>query len=214
MPTTLNLKNIPEAVYERLKATAKNRRSLNREAIVCIENALMPTKTPAARRARARALRASLDDANSRWCCRGWDYRCRQKPVLSADATAKSTPNKVAKPRIGFDKRSKQSRASGASLTPSSKREDNAGSGSPAHTHHRNESVARGRFTELIGRRFHRKRDSPHGRQRDNSGTSSPHRPDAEYAALLYPRHPADTIWRRVRHTQLGPDWYQRAVDD
>ncbi|MBZ0087275.1 MAG: Arc family DNA-binding protein [Thermomonas sp.] len=62
MPTTLTLKNIPDAVYEQLKATAAlNRRSLNSEAIVCLETALTPGKlAPRERLARARALRASL----------------------------------------------------------------------------------------------------------------------------------------------------------
>ena len=36
MPTTLTLKNIPDDVYDRLKASAEaNRRSMNSEAIVC-----------------------------------------------------------------------------------------------------------------------------------------------------------------------------------
>ncbi len=62
MPTTLTLKNIPDAVYERLKAAAEmHRRSMNSEAIVCLEAALMPTKlTPGERLARARELRAAL----------------------------------------------------------------------------------------------------------------------------------------------------------
>jgi plasmid stability protein len=62
MPTTLTLKNIPDAVYESLKlAAATNRRSMNSEAIVCLESVLLPTKTmPGERIARARALRATL----------------------------------------------------------------------------------------------------------------------------------------------------------
>jgi plasmid stability protein len=62
MPTTLTLKNIPDQVYERLQmSAAKNRRSLNSEAIVCLEEALLPgTLGPAERLARARALRAGL----------------------------------------------------------------------------------------------------------------------------------------------------------
>lgn len=62
MPTTLTLKGIPDEVYARLKASAEaNRRSLNSEAIVCLETVLLPGKiSPAERLARARALRASL----------------------------------------------------------------------------------------------------------------------------------------------------------
>ncbi len=62
MPTTLTLKNIPDAVYEKLKLSAENhRRSLNSEAIVCLESVLLPTKMmPAERLARARELRAAL----------------------------------------------------------------------------------------------------------------------------------------------------------
>ncbi|MBS0507185.1 MAG: Arc family DNA-binding protein [Proteobacteria bacterium] len=62
MPTTLTLKNIPDAVYDRLKLAAEmHRRSLNSEAIVCLEAVLLPTKmTPSERIARARALRADL----------------------------------------------------------------------------------------------------------------------------------------------------------
>jgi len=62
MPTTLTLKGIPDDVYERLKISAEaHRRSLNSEAIVCLETVLLPGKMPPAERlARARALRASL----------------------------------------------------------------------------------------------------------------------------------------------------------
>jgi plasmid stability protein len=62
MPTTLTLKNIPDAVYERLKAAAElHRRSLNSEAIVCLESVLLPHRVaPSERLARARELRASL----------------------------------------------------------------------------------------------------------------------------------------------------------
>jgi antitoxin FitA len=66
MPTTLTLKNIPDAVYEQLKrSAAANRRSMNSEAIVCLEAALLlPTATTAERLARARALRAPLPDGS------------------------------------------------------------------------------------------------------------------------------------------------------
>ncbi|MGC8703572.1 MAG: FitA-like ribbon-helix-helix domain-containing protein, partial [Thiomonas sp.] len=43
MPTTLTLKNIPDEVYQRLKTSAEiHRRSLNSEAIVCLESVLIP----------------------------------------------------------------------------------------------------------------------------------------------------------------------------
>lgn len=62
MATTLTLKNIPDEVYQRLKAAAEtHRRSLNSEAIVCLETALLPGRiSPAERIARARAMRATL----------------------------------------------------------------------------------------------------------------------------------------------------------
>lgn len=62
MPTTLTLKNIPDVVYDRLKLSAEaHRRSMNSEAIVCLEAALLPARvTPAERLARARGLRAAL----------------------------------------------------------------------------------------------------------------------------------------------------------
>lgn len=62
MPTTLTLKNIPDEVYERLKAAAEvHRRSLNSEAIVCLESVLLPGRmSPDERLERARSLRAAL----------------------------------------------------------------------------------------------------------------------------------------------------------
>lgn len=65
MPTTLTLKNIPDSVYERLKASAAaNRRSLNSEAIVCLESVLLRARlAPDARLARARELRSALAPA-------------------------------------------------------------------------------------------------------------------------------------------------------
>jgi plasmid stability protein len=62
MPTTLTLKNIPDDVYDRLKLSAEtHRRSMNSEAIVCLEAALLPSKlAPMERLARARALRSAL----------------------------------------------------------------------------------------------------------------------------------------------------------
>jgi antitoxin FitA len=68
MPTTLTLKNIPDDVYQRLKALAAlHRRSLNSEAIVCLESVLVPGKMhPAERLARARKLRAALAEKKFR----------------------------------------------------------------------------------------------------------------------------------------------------
>ena len=62
MPTTLTLKNIPDAVYDRLKlSAATNRRSMNSEAIVCLEAVLLPARTTTDERlARARELRGAL----------------------------------------------------------------------------------------------------------------------------------------------------------
>lgn len=66
MPTTLTLKNIPDEVYQSLKASAQtNRRSLNSEAIVCLESVLLPARVDAGERlARARALRSTLAKGN------------------------------------------------------------------------------------------------------------------------------------------------------
>jgi plasmid stability protein len=62
MPTTLTLKNIPDDVYQRLKVSAEtHRRSLNSEAIVCLESVLLPGRvTPGERLARARELRSGM----------------------------------------------------------------------------------------------------------------------------------------------------------
>lgn len=62
MATNITLKNIPDDVYSRLKAAAEShRRSINSEAIVCLEAVLLPVRIqPSERLARARALRASL----------------------------------------------------------------------------------------------------------------------------------------------------------
>ena len=72
MPATLTLKNMPDEVYERLKASAKaNRRSLNSEAIVCLERMLRPDQpNPADRLERARSLRARL---SAKACPGGFD---------------------------------------------------------------------------------------------------------------------------------------------
>jgi len=62
MPISLTLKNIPDDVYERLKASAqRNHRSLNSEVVVCLETVLLPAKvSPEERLSRARMLRRSL----------------------------------------------------------------------------------------------------------------------------------------------------------
>ena len=62
MPTNLTLKNIPDEVYKRLKDSADaHRRSLNSEAIVCLESVLLPGRIPPTERlARARALRSAF----------------------------------------------------------------------------------------------------------------------------------------------------------
>lgn len=66
MPTTLTLKNIPDDVYARLRAQAKlHRRSLNSEAIVCLETMLSASGGVTAERlARIRELRAALGGAS------------------------------------------------------------------------------------------------------------------------------------------------------
>ena len=68
MPATLTLKNIPDDVYERLKASARvHRRSLNSEAIVCLESVLVPARMASGERlARARVLRSTLQPAKFR----------------------------------------------------------------------------------------------------------------------------------------------------
>jgi plasmid stability protein len=78
MPTTITLKNLPDDVYERLKQSAEaHRRSLNSEAIVCLETVLIPARVNAADRlARAQALRAEL--AGTRFTSREIDRYKRQ----------------------------------------------------------------------------------------------------------------------------------------
>ena len=68
MPTTLTLKNIPDVVYDRLKLSAEmHRRSMNSEAIVCLEAALLPSRVDAKERlVRARALRMALPEGKFR----------------------------------------------------------------------------------------------------------------------------------------------------
>ncbi len=78
MATTLTLKNIPDEVYDRLKVSAAtHRRSLNSEAIVCLEAALLPLKVTADERlTRARELRAQLTHGSFR--ARDTDYMKRR----------------------------------------------------------------------------------------------------------------------------------------
>jgi len=63
MPTTLTLKNVPDEVYARLKASAElHRRSINNEAIVCLETVLTPGDFAADERLRrARQLRGRIE---------------------------------------------------------------------------------------------------------------------------------------------------------
>ena len=68
MPTTLPLKNIPDEVCARLKASAEaHRRSMNSEALVCLEAMLLPAKVAPTERL-ARALRDALPAGKFRVC--------------------------------------------------------------------------------------------------------------------------------------------------
>lgn len=62
MATTMTLKGVPDDVYVQLKTSADaNRRSLNSEAIACLETVLLPRKTSALEHvAAARATRSRL----------------------------------------------------------------------------------------------------------------------------------------------------------
>lgn len=62
MPATLTLKNIPDEVYGRLKTAAEShRRSLNSEAIVCLESVLLRGRATAEEViSRARAIRHAI----------------------------------------------------------------------------------------------------------------------------------------------------------
>lgn len=59
----ITLKNIPDALYERLKASASaHHRSINSELIHCLEQALLPKRMSAAEYVqRARELRQGID---------------------------------------------------------------------------------------------------------------------------------------------------------
>ena len=60
---TVTLKNIPDDLYECLKATAQaHRRSINSEMIYCLETILKPRKVSAEERlARVRLVRPQVD---------------------------------------------------------------------------------------------------------------------------------------------------------
>lgn len=61
MPVTVTLKNIPDELYESLKTSAeRHRRSINGEAIVCLETVLRPSRISTDERlARVRHLRSA-----------------------------------------------------------------------------------------------------------------------------------------------------------
>lgn len=63
MSTTITLKGIPENVYLQLKSSAEtNRRSINSEAIACLETVLLPRKTSAISHAsKAQIVRQALN---------------------------------------------------------------------------------------------------------------------------------------------------------
>ena len=63
MSTTITLKGIPENVYTQLKSSAEtNRRSINSEAIACLESVLLPRKTSAiAHASKAQIVREALN---------------------------------------------------------------------------------------------------------------------------------------------------------
>ena len=62
MPATITLKNIPDDIYLSLRvAASSNHRSLNGEAIACLQRALLPTRLDTAQHlSLARALRSNL----------------------------------------------------------------------------------------------------------------------------------------------------------
>lgn len=62
MPASITVKNIPDAVYERLRASAEtHHRSINSELIACLERTLLPSRISVEERlARARQLRAGI----------------------------------------------------------------------------------------------------------------------------------------------------------
>ena len=62
MAMTITLKNIPDDIYISLKSAAEaHHRSLNSEAIACLERVLLPTRvSPEAHLAQARQIRDEL----------------------------------------------------------------------------------------------------------------------------------------------------------
>jgi plasmid stability protein len=63
MSATITLKNIPDTIYDSLKQAADaHHRSINSEAISCLERVLLPSRTGQEERmARARQIRTSLN---------------------------------------------------------------------------------------------------------------------------------------------------------
>lgn len=61
---TMTLKNVPDGLYRQLKQSAeRHRRSINSEAIVCLERALQSERVdPDALLTRARRVRACIPD--------------------------------------------------------------------------------------------------------------------------------------------------------
>lgn len=64
MSATITLKNIPDDIYASLRQAADaHHRSLNGEAIACLQRVLLPNAVdPAERLSRARGLRSALPD--------------------------------------------------------------------------------------------------------------------------------------------------------
>ena len=62
MPVSITAKNIPDAVYDRLRISAESHhRSINSELIACLERALLPQRISVEERlVRARLLRAAV----------------------------------------------------------------------------------------------------------------------------------------------------------
>jgi antitoxin FitA len=84
MPTTLTLKNIPDDVYERLKASAEaHRRSLNSEAIVCLESVQISGRiSPGERLPEDRQARVPREHRVFREQCEPVDERCRRQDAI------------------------------------------------------------------------------------------------------------------------------------